>query len=289
MANLAALTPQQILDDRETYGLEQSLNPYATKKPSSPQASAAPPSAVAAAAASTSGNSNAGTSVLNDNGLSQSDKKLQSLKYADYEDRKSAEMALGAQNKISLVGLFGGDSSRLFNAVGPQGFVNNSTTQTKVMTTVVFNNTPELSESSQAIFSEISGIRSAASILIYQGSPSRTYSISARFVSRTVEEARDNYDNINVLKAWRMPMSRFDDPETLRLYAYGNSIKGVPVVLASVTVEWPSEVDYIVIDGDGTSVPIIQTASLTLKEIRSWDDLEAFSYVDYKAGLLKGW
>lgn len=289
MANLAALTPQQILDNKETYGLEQSLNPYATKTPASPQASAAPPSSVAVAAATASNGISTNLNALVDKGLSQGDKTLQNLKLADYEQRKNVEIALGAQNKISLVGLYGGDSSRLFNALGPEGLVNNNTTQTKVMTTVVFNNTPELSESSQAIFNEISGIRSAASILIYQGSPSRTYSISARFVSRTVEEAKDNYANVNVLKAWRMPMSRFDDPETLRLYAYGNSIKGVPVVLASVTVEWPSEVDYIVIDGDGTSVPIIQTASLTLKEIRSWDDLEAFSYTKYKSGLLEGW
>lgn len=287
MANLAALTAQQKVNQYGVSATSRSLP--------SPQASAAPPAAAAstsAAPASTSAaNSNSSIPVnkIVDKGVTAADKAIQNLKTADYVDRKAAELSLGGRNKISLVGLYGGDSSRLFNALGTGGLVGNSSTQTKSMTTVVFNNTPELSESGQAIFSGIDGIRSPASLLIYQGSPSRTYTISAKFVSRTKKEAQDNFDNMNILKAWRMPMSRFDDPETLRLYAYGNSIKGVPVVLVSVTVEWPSDVDYIIIDNDGTSVPIIQTASLSLKEIRSWDDLETFSYTSYKAGLLDGW
>ena len=127
-----------------------------------------------------------------------------------------------------------------------------------------------------------------ASFLIYMESPSRVYSLTAKLVSRTVQEAQDNLRDLNILRAWRMPMSTYDEPETLRLYAYGNNIKGIPVVMTSISTDFPSDVDYVNISGN-TYVPIIQTVTMSFKEIRSFDDVQLFSYTSYKAGTLDGW
>lgn len=171
--------------------------------------------------------------------------------------------------------------------------------------TVEFIVTPELSESRTVNYLEISEMRQAGGLLVYIGTQARTYTLNARFVSRTPAEADVSYTYTHVLKSWAMPDKTASSgsssqtrtggeqnaPEVLRLYGYGHEkqIRGVPVVLTSLNIEYPSNVSYIYnTDGDA-QVPIIQNISIGLKEARNMDELNKFSLASYKDGTLQNW
>jgi len=67
---------------------------------------------------------------------------------------------------------------------------------------VIFNVTPEMNEQRSVSYAEISDLRLPASILIYMGSPSRHFSISAKLLSRTTAEADVSFQYMNLLKGW---------------------------------------------------------------------------------------
>lgn len=71
--------------------------------------------------------------------------------------------------------------------------------------TVNFDITPDVSEAAHANYAEIADIRIPGSILIYSGSPSRTFSLSGKLYARTSAEADVMYSLQNILRSWRMP------------------------------------------------------------------------------------
>ncbi|QDJ96475.1 hypothetical protein Xoosp13_289 [Xanthomonas phage Xoo-sp13] len=160
---------------------------------------------------------------------------------------------------------------------------------------ITFNLTPEISESKQVIYAEIGDIRQAGSILIYGGSPSRRWSVNSKFLSRTAEEADSTWKSIQLLKAWGNPDTNYKygidsgTPYVLKLYGYGRTWQGIPVVLTSVNVDYASDVDFIP-TVYGTNVPIIQTVSFQLTEARTPDDLLVkFDLEKFKRGILPEW
>jgi hypothetical protein len=208
----------------------------------------------------------------------------------DYNARKSAIAENSNSQKVALVGRTGAGARALTS-----GFSRGNTVQSvgDSMSVVVFEATPELSEAGTTILVNIGEIRAAASVVIYMGSPSRTFTLNAKFVSRTVEEATKNFQYVNWLKAWRMPTLKSGEsygaePETLRLFAYGNVLKGIPVMITSINVNYSSEVDYIQ-TSDGAWVPIIQEVGIGLLEVRSIEDLASFDYDSFKSGKLDQW
>ena len=212
--------------------------------------------------------------------------------HEDYYTRKAKLNGNNNRQKVALVGRTGKGSSELTGS----GAMKRSITGDKgedVLSTVIFEATPELSEAGQTMLVDIGDIRAAASIVIYMGSPARLFTLSATFVSRTIDEATTNMNYINILKAWREPTLTLGnaynaEPETLRLYAYGDVFNGIPVMLSSITVEYPSDVDYIMTK-DAKWIPIVQKVSLTLKEVRSFSDLATFDYAKFKSGNLPEW
>jgi len=96
---------------------------------------------------------------------------------------------------------------------------------------VVFFVQPNVSESGTANYLEVGDMRQAASLLIYTGSPSRTFSIDATFVSRTVSEAETNLAYVNTLRSWRMPEKtgdgEFNTKTPSRLFLNGLKIDGL--------------------------------------------------------------
>jgi hypothetical protein len=222
----------------------------------------------------------------------------------DYVSRVSALSSVdpNAVQKVVLVGRTGtgtiGLSGDAFGHTDTVSSLNDSKTGTSLFSSVIFNATPDMSEAGTVILVDIGDIRAAASIVFYMGSPSRAFSINAKFISRTAQEATANNTYLNTLKAWRMPVLGKGEglggaePETLRLFAYGNVIRGIPVMIQSLNVEYSSEIDYINtkdINGVAIWVPIIQNVSIVLKEVRSSDDLGSFIYADYKKGNLTQW
>lgn len=170
---------------------------------------------------------------------------------------------------------------------------------------VTFELSPEISESHQAIYTEISAIRSAGSVLIYNGSPSRRWQVNAKFLSRTPLEAGNTWKTIQLLKSWTKPdvNYRFGNdaqrmPHVLRMYGYGRTWMGVPVVITSLSVEYPIDVDYVAASQYvgkeekeyGTLVPIVQTVSFQLTESRNVTELwHRFDLDKFKLGMMEGW
>lgn len=158
--------------------------------------------------------------------------------------------------------------------------------------------TPELNESRTVNYQEISEMRQAGGLLIYIGTAARTYSLTARFVSRTDEEATKTFDWVSLLKGWTTPNKAGSGgglepsenaPEVIKLYGYGEQLRGVPVVITSLSVDYPAGVTYIKSSSRSAFVPIIQTVTISLKEARNMEELETFNLTDYKLGLLQNW
>lgn len=193
----------------------------------------------------------------------------------------SSDYVSGRSNKIRLVS----------TSVSPStnGQADTGTEQ------VAFDLSPEISESKQVIYAEIGDIRQAASILIYGGSPSRKWSLNAKFLSRTQKEADETWRSVQLLRSWTNPDTNYKygidsgTPHVLRLYGYGRTWKAIPVVITSLTVDYPTDIDYIPTEY-GTNVPVIQSVSMQLTEARTPDDLlKKFDLEKFKLGVLEGW
>jgi len=87
-------------------------------------------------------------------------------------------------------------------------------------------------------------------------------------------------------------------PEVLYFYGYSEdgsaytttvqNIRRVPVVITSVGITYPNDVDYIP-TLDGVPFPTVMNITLELKETKSPHEIEQFSLADFKAGRLIGW
>lgn len=161
---------------------------------------------------------------------------------------------------------------------------------------VTFKVQPEISESKNVNYIEVSEIRQAASILIFIGSPGRQFNLNVKLVSRTVAEADKNFEYLHRMKSWAMPKKGetgpsgdSETPPVLRIVGYNNNFKDIRVVLRSITVEYPVECDYINASNGDTPMPIIMPIALSFQETRSADELRAFDFDKYKQGKLDIW
>jgi len=161
---------------------------------------------------------------------------------------------------------------------------------------VILDVTPEFSESKNVQYAEISEIRAAGSILIFIASPGRTFSINAKLISRTPEEASQNFAYLHTMKSWGQPDLDYTNalkdvsvPRTIRIYAYGQNVKGVPTAMKSITVDFPTDVDYIPTVGNTAKMPIICNVSMSFQETRTAEELQAFDILKYKSGQLNWW
>ena len=203
---------------------------------------------------------------------------------------------------------------------------------------VIFNVTPEFSESRTVNYSTIDPVHMPGQIYVYKNTSARTYSISAaKLISRTQEEAEINLNYLWLLRSWQMPRfgvksstinkeqrnvrvaQRSNDgeldteerqkilskagvellgspPPVLYLSAYsqgsgGNQsakrehINRVPVVIQSLNIPYPSDVDYIM-STTGVPMPTIMAVDVQLMETHSAREYEQFSLSQYKAGIL---
>jgi hypothetical protein len=168
---------------------------------------------------------------------------------------------------------------------------------------VIFHSTPEVSEQGNVLYVDISDIRAAGSHSVYLGSPARTFNINHKFISRTRIEAENTWRMMNTLRAWRMPKTGLahqginvedlnadtNAPSVLNLFGYGKTFRGIPVVITSLTIDWNSESDYIKCN-NGSDIPIILPVSISLKEMRTYNDMNStFNYEQFKKGELRWW
>lgn len=166
---------------------------------------------------------------------------------------------------------------------------------------VVFDIMPTIQESRSASYTPMDIVHHPGEILKYKNTAARSWSVSGRLISRTVEEATKNRKIINMIRAWLMPFygegtNKSDaaylgaPPPILTLSAYGVAVIGpVKCVLESYDWTWPNDVDYIPATGlDGKTIawPVIIDVSLSLKESWSPAEYSGFSLRDYRLGKL---
>jgi predicted secreted protein len=205
---------------------------------------------------------------------------------------------------------------------------------------VVWDATPEFSESRQVMYKNIDPTHAPGAIYQYANTGSRTFSIQGKFISRSVLEATKNLAYIQYLRTWAMPVfgyigdspAKGEDilgapPAILLLTAYslgnptpsatdtkakiatnvagsnknmmnkespaynmqvpaiGNNIFEVPVVITSLEIPYPSDVDYIPTVNQ-IPVPTIVTVTLQLTETHSPNKYGKFNLQAFKAGNL---
>lgn len=136
---------------------------------------------------------------------------------------------------------------------------------------VVFDASPDISESGSVNYKQIEPIHAPGGILVYTNTPARSFQISnIKLFSRTREEATINYHRLQILKSWRYPVFGTPDndpnygnillgapPSVLEFSAYakpnGDAASGmatglihrVPVVITQLGIDYPSDTDYI--------------------------------------------
>jgi len=70
---------------------------------------------------------------------------------------------------------------------------------------VIFQVTPELTESRSVQYKTLDMMHSPGSIFAYNNSGSRTFSMSVKLISRTTDEATANSFNLQILRSWTLP------------------------------------------------------------------------------------
>lgn len=164
---------------------------------------------------------------------------------------------------------------------------------------VVFNVMPTISETRDANYKSFTPIQHPGEILKYDGSTSRTWGITARLISRNIDEADLNLAYINLMRSWTMPFygngTAGDSitqqylgapPPVLTLAAYGSQMIGpVECVCTNYNWTWPNDVDYIHTSGH-VPFPVIIDVTLALKESYSPAEYSSFDLIQYRNGNL---
>ena len=70
---------------------------------------------------------------------------------------------------------------------------------------VIFKVTPELSESRNINYKNLDPIHMPGNIQTYGNSSSRSFNLTAKFISRTIKEANQNSKDLQLIKSWGLP------------------------------------------------------------------------------------
>ncbi len=180
--------------------------------------------------------------------------------------------------------------------------------QQKEVGAVVFDASPTVAESRTAEYVD-QALPGPIGIVVYRMTGNRRFTISAKFISRTIVEGERSYGFINLLRSWMVPQSqagaggggKTGRPPILRLQGYKKQFNSIPVVLAEMSVNYPEDVDYIEVP-ELAMVPIIQSVDITLIEshksesARLSDDAAKsdtqkaeFNLAEFKTGTLIGY
>lgn len=184
------------------------------------------------------------------------------------------------------------------------------------------------------------------------GSPSRTFTLNAKFIARSQNEADVSFRNKSLLESWCVtssglggnltkatttaasqialangdakdpgdtPATNTQDgttnnkptqataptqtfsattdlfaqsPKVLALEGYGGQFRKIPVVIRSLNITYPSDVDYVTASG-GQWVPIVQDVSISFTEAREISKftgaISGFNLQAFKTGTLEYW
>lgn len=199
---------------------------------------------------------------------------------------------------------------------------------------VVFDVTPEISETQTVNYTSAEPIHMPGAILFYRNSSTKTVQInSIKLITRTQDEALKNVYKLNLLRSWLKPVFGTNSstlnknsslgqtpkttspntpnkewlgapPPVLLLSAYANETAGhirkIPVVITSISIPYPSDVDYIpTLSGKdvypntvyeyipaGIPMPTIMTIDIQCMETHSPKEFSNFDLGKYRRGEL---
>lgn len=188
--------------------------------------------------------------------------------------------------------------------------------------TVIFDATPEFSESRTVNYKNIDPIHAPGGMYMYANTNARTFSIQGKLISRSVFEATKNLAYVQYLRTWAMPVFGIvgpgaaagegilgAPPALLFLTAYANSQPGsqpvqtlvptsdgtvpaignniwqVPTIITQLDIPYPSDVDYLPTINQ-IPFPTIITVSISLVEAHSPNAYQNFTLQDFKTGNL---
>lgn len=176
---------------------------------------------------------------------------------------------------------------------------------------VVFRVSPEISESRTAGYKTLDPVHMPGAVQVYQSTAPRTWNIAGiKLVSRNGEEAEENLATVNQLRSWMMPFfgktntAGVDNygpdllgspPEVLEFTAYSNAnntgvtnIRKIPVVMTTVNINYPTDVDYIKTAATQQPFPAVMTVDVIIVETHSPNQLSNFDLIKYRHGQLPG-
>lgn len=189
-------------------------------------------------------------------------------------------------------------------------------------TIVMFEAQPKISVTESADYDTLQPIHSVTGFVSFKTSHMKKIGISdIKLFSRTPREASANLKRLNILKSWLKPYfgqagegvdgtSTVDNgrstvtsmqrmlgapPDILFLYAYSSAstieqnLKQIPVVIESMSYEYPNDVDYIPTEQANIPFPVIMSIQINLIETHSPKEAEEFSLAQYKAGTMLTW
>jgi hypothetical protein len=175
---------------------------------------------------------------------------------------------------------------------------------------VIFEVSPSsVSESNATTYSSLEPVHMPGTYQIFKNTQARKFTVNAKLISRSPEEATSNATYLQRLRAWMRPYfgegTRRDTPsmlgappEVLYLYGYTNqqasttrktmafNYHRIPVVIESLNVSYPDTVDYIP-TVSGEPMPIVMTIDISLVETHSPFEFYEFSLAKYHQGLLE--
>lgn len=215
---------------------------------------------------------------------------------------------------------------------------------------VALSVTPSFSENRTAEYTPVTPVHMPGSVQVYKHTNSRTFNVTAHFVSRNVDDALKNMADLQKLRGWLLPyfgatntlsgeqqaareasnpgtqpqtpeqqdqaarqrvqtegvQLRGAPPDVLYLYAYStgaNDLRGdgpkvninrVPVVMTSLDITYPEDVDYIPVFVPSAGVnsrtepfPRKMDVTFALVETHSPREYEQFDLLAYKQGNLR--
>lgn len=164
---------------------------------------------------------------------------------------------------------------------------------------VTFDVMPTIGESRQATYDTFTPLHHPGEILKFKSTGARSWTISAKLISRNQEEASKNLRSINTIRSWVMPFygegTKANSatgqylgapPPILTLQAYGDQMIGpVKCVLENYDWRFPNDVDYIP-TYSGVPFPVILEVALTVKESWSPAEYSGFDLMKYRNGKL---
>jgi len=121
---------------------------------------------------------------------------------------------------------------------------------------VVFNVTPELNETRNVNYKNLDLIHMPGNIYAYGNSSTRTFSLVAKFISRTVEEAEKNSRHLQLMRSWTMPyFGKSGSPETYTAKETASQSREASNVKASRNLLGsPPDVLHLTAYADGTTL-----------------------------------